>query len=222
MLQKDAEEQGRQIAGVEPRAAELERRMEEMQGRIHEKITMLVSKSEEHSSLIERSSSTVATFSERITSYEKEVKEATDSNFDSFKQEVEKKILDLFDTTEDQTSQIELLNKSMDSVTDQSNRTLEDVVLTQTELHGIKNIMIEDKELIVKRVAEQKEAVEKEVVGISARFDRLEAAQDHEVAASCSYSRLSSITEPLPCRWLSSSWWCSELRRPGNTAMGWR
>ena len=183
VLQKDAEEQGRQIAGVEPRAAELERRMEEMQGRIHEKITMLVSKSEEHSSLIERSSSTVATFSERITSYEKEVKEATDSNFDSFKQEVEKKILDLFDTTEDQTSQIELLNKSMDSVTDQSNRTLEDVVVTQTELHGIKKIVIDDKELIVKRVVEQKEATKKELVGISARFDRLEAAQDHEVAA---------------------------------------
>ena len=164
---------------------ELERRMEEMQGRIQEKITLLVSQSEEHKSLIERSSSTVAMFSEKVTSYEKEVKENSHSgaqDLDSFKQEVERKMLDLFDTTEDQSSQLEQLNISLASVMDQSNRTLEDVVGTQSELKGLKNIMLDDRELIVKRVAEQKESSETEVAGMIERFEKLESAQDQEVS----------------------------------------
>ena len=170
---------------MEPRAMELERRMEEMQGRIQEKITLLVSQSEEHKSLIERSSSTVAMFSEKVTSYEKEVKENSYSgaqDLDSFKQEVERKMLDLFDTTEDQSSQLEQLNVSLTSVTDQSNRTLEDVVGTQSELQGLKKIMLDDRELIVKRVAEQKESSETEVAGMIERFEKLESAQDQEVS----------------------------------------
>ena len=87
--------------------------------------------------MIERSSSSVAMFSEKITSYEKEVREVANSgvqDLDSFKQEVERKILELFDTTEDQGSQIESLTSNLGSVTDQSNRTLEDIVVTQAEL----------------------------------------------------------------------------------------
>ena len=184
VLQKEAEEQGRQMASVEPRAAELEQRVEEMQSKIQEKITLLVSRSEEHSTLIERSSSSVAMFSEKITSYEKEVKEVANSGsqgLDSFKQEVERKILELFDTTEDQGSQIESLTSNLGSVNDQSNRTLEDVVVTQAELAGMKKIVGEDHELIVRRVAEQKEAADLELASMSARFDRLEANTEHEV-----------------------------------------
>ena len=69
VLRREAEEQGRQMALVEPRAKELEQKVEEMQSKIQEKITLLVSRSEEHSTLIERSSSSVANFSEKITNY---------------------------------------------------------------------------------------------------------------------------------------------------------
>ena len=184
-LRKEAEEQGRQMALVEPRAKELEQKVEEMQSKIQEKITLLVSRSEEHSTLIERSSSSVAMFSEKITSYEKEVKEVANSgvqDLDSFKQEVERKILELFDTTEDQGSQIESLTSNLGSVTDQSNRTLEDVVVTQAELTGMKKIVADDHELIVRRVADQKEAADLQLASISARFDRLEATAEHEVS----------------------------------------
>ena len=179
------------MASVEPRAAELEQRVEEMQSRIQEKITLLVSRSEEHSTLIERSSSSVAMFSEKITSYEKEVKEVANSgsqDLDCFKQEIERKILELFDTTEDQGSQIESLTSNLAGVTDQSNRTLEDVVVTQAELAGMKKIVGEDHELIVRRVAEQKEAADLELAGIAARFDRLEANAEHEVSCHKLYS----------------------------------
>ena len=184
-LRKEAEEQGRQMALVEPRAKELEQKVEEMQSKIQEKITLLVSRSEEHSTLIERSSSSVAMFSEKITSYEKEVREVANSgvqDLDSFKQEVERKILELFDTTEDQGSQIESLTTNLGSVTDQSNRTLEDVVVTQAELAGMKKIVADDHELIVRRVADQKEAADLQLASISARFDRLEATAEHEVS----------------------------------------
>merc|ERR1719234_685549 len=184
VLQREAEEQGRQMASVEPRASELEQRVDQMQSRIQEKITLLVSRSEEHSTLIERSSSSVAMFSEKITSYEKEVKEVTNSgshDLDAFKQEVERKILELFDTTEDQGSQIESLTNNMSSVNDQSNRTLEDVVVTQSELAGMKKIVVDDRELIVRRVAEQKEAADLELASIAARFERLEANAQHEL-----------------------------------------
>ena len=172
------------MASVEPRAAELEQKVEEMQNRIQEKITLLVSRSEEHSTLIERSSSSVAMFSEKITSYEKEVKEVANSgsqDLEGFKHEIERKILELFDTTEDQGSQIESLTSSLGSINDQSNRTLEDVVVTQAELAGMKKIVGEDHELIVRRVAEQKEAADLELASMSARFDRLEANAEHEV-----------------------------------------
>ena len=141
------------MASVEPRASELEQRVDQMQSRIQEKITLLVSRSEEHSTLIERSSSSVAMFSEKITSYEKEVKEVTNSgshDLDAFKQEVERKILELFDTTEDQGSQIESLTNNLSSVNDQSNRTLEDIVVTQSELAGMKKVVVDDRELIVR------------------------------------------------------------------------
>ena len=173
------------MALVEPRAKELEQKVEEMQSKIQEKITLLVSRSEEHSTLIERSSSSVAMFSEKITSYEKEVREVANSgvqDLDSFKQEVERKILELFDTTEDQGSQIESLTSNLGSVTDQSNRTLEDVVVTQAELAGMKKIVADDHELIVRRVADQKEAADLQLASISARFDRLEATAEHEVS----------------------------------------
>ena len=156
-----------------------------MQSKIQEKITLLVSRSEEHSTLIERSSSSVAMFSEKITSYEKEVREVANSgvqDLESFKQEVERKILELFDTTEDQGSQIESLTNNLGSVTDQSNRTLEDVVVTQAELAGMKKIVADDHELIVRRVADQKEAADLQLASISARFDRLEATAEHEVS----------------------------------------
>ena len=184
-LRREAEEQGRQMALVEPRAKELEQKVKEMQSKIQEKITLLVSRSEEHSTLIERSSSSVAMFSEKITSYEKEVREVANSgvqDLDSFKQEVERKILELFDTTEDQGSQIESLTTNLGSVTDQSNRTLEDVVVTQAELAGMKKIVADDHELIVRRVADQKEAADLQLASISARFDRLEATAEHEVS----------------------------------------
>ena len=184
VLQREAEEQGRQMAAVEPRAAELEQKVEEMQSKIQEKITLLVSRSEEHSNLIERSSTSIAMFSEKITSYEKEVKEVANSgthDLDSFKQEVERKILELFDTTEDQANQIESLNSNLSSVNDQSNRTLEDVVVTQSELAGMKKIVSDDHELIVWRVADQKEAADLERAGIAARFERLEANAEQEV-----------------------------------------
>ena len=155
-----------------------------MQSKIQEKITLLVSRSEEHSNLIERSSTSIAMFSEKITSYEKEVKEVANSgthDLDSFKQEVERKILELFDTTEDQANQIESLNSNLSSVNDQSNRTLEDVVVTQSELAGMKKIVSDDHELIVRRVADQKEAADLELASIAARFERLEANAEQEV-----------------------------------------
>ena len=170
--------------------------MEEIQGRIQEKITLLVSQSEEHRSLIERSSSTVAMFSEKITSYEKEMKEVSDSgasDLDSFKQDVERRLLDMFDTAEDQGSQLEQISKSLEGVSDLSNRTLEDVVVTQSEVQGLKKVMVDDRELIVKRILEQKEVVDTELAGIEERFGRLELAQDHEVV--CIYSLVGGHSE---------------------------
>jgi len=110
-----------------------------------------------------------------------EVANSGSQDLDSFKQEVERKILELFDTTEDQGSQIESLTSNLGSVNDQSNRTLEDVVVTQAELAGMKKIVGEDHELIVRRVAEQKEAADLELASMSARFDRLEANAEHEL-----------------------------------------
>ena len=136
VLQREAEEQGRQMAAVEPRAAELEQKVEEMQSKIQEKITLLVSRSEEHSNLIERSSTSIAMFSEKITSYEKEVKEVANSgthDLDSFKQEVERKILELFDTTEDQANQIESQRPIQPSPQGQGNAELVERVNGQAD-----------------------------------------------------------------------------------------
>ena len=136
VLQREAEEQGRQMAAVEPRAAELEQKVEEMQSKIQEKITLLVSRSEEHSNLIERSSTSIAMFSEKITSYEKEVKEVANSgthDLDSFKQEVERKILELFDTTEDQADQIESQRPIQPSPQGQGNAELVERVNGQAD-----------------------------------------------------------------------------------------
>ena len=124
------------MAAVEPRAAELEQKVEEMQSKIQEKITLLVSRSEEHSTLIERSSTSVAMFSEKITSYEKEVKEVANSgthDLDSFKQEVERKILELFDTTEDQANQIESQRPIQPSPQGQGNAELVERVNGQAD-----------------------------------------------------------------------------------------
>ena len=136
VLQREAEEQGRQMAAVEPRAAELEQKVEEMQSKIQEKITLLVSRSEEHSNLIERSSTSIAMFSEKITSYGKEVKEVANSgthDLDSFKQEVERKILELFDTTEDQANQIESQRPIQPSPQGQGNAELVERVNGQAD-----------------------------------------------------------------------------------------
>ena len=136
VLQREAEEQGRQMAAVEPRAAELEQKVEEMQSKIQEKITLLVSRSEEHSNLIERSSTSIAMFSEKITSYGKEVKEVANSgthDLDSFKQEVERKILELFDTTEDQADQIESQRPIQPSPQGQGNAELVERVNGQAD-----------------------------------------------------------------------------------------
>ena len=124
------------MAAVEPRTVELEQKVEEMQSKIQEKITLLVSRSEEHSTLIERSSTSVAMFSEKITSYGKEVKEVANSgthDLDSFKQEVERKILELFDTTEDQANQIESQRPIQPSPQGQGNAELVERVNGQAD-----------------------------------------------------------------------------------------
>ena len=172
VLQREAEEQGRQMAAVEPRAAELEQKVEEMQSKIQEKITLLVSRSEEHSTLIERSSTSVAMFSEKITSYEKEVKEVANSgthDLDSFKQEVERKILELFDTTEDQADQIESQRPIQPSPQGQGNAELVERVNGQADaVESVESELETAKDRLRKNV-EAVEGINKSILVLESR-----------------------------------------------------
>ena len=172
VLQREAEEQGRQMAAVEPRAAELEQKVEEMQSKIQEKITLLVSRSEEHSNLIERSSTSIAMFSEKITSYEKEVKEVANSgthDLDSFKQEVERKILELFDTTEGQANQIESQRPIQPSPQGQGNAELVERVNGQADaVESVESELETAKDRLRKNV-EAVEGINKSILVLESR-----------------------------------------------------
>ena len=55
--------------------------------------------------------------------------------------------------------------------------------------------MLDDRELIVKRVAEQKDSSETEVASMIERFEKLESAQDQEVRLE--FNALNDITSYL-------------------------
>ena len=143
-----------------------------MQSKIQEKITLLVSRSEEHSNLIERSSTSIAMFSEKITSYGKEVKEVANSgthDLDSFKQEVERKILELFDTTEDQANQIESQRPIQPSPQGQGNAELVERVNGQADaVESVESELETAKDRLRKNV-EAVEGINKSILVLESR-----------------------------------------------------
>ena len=87
------------ISEVEPYAQGINTKVAELEHNIREKISLLVSKTEEHRIMIEQSATSLFGFSEKIVSYEKDQEKITEhmtksseKEFDAFKQEIDSKV----------------------------------------------------------------------------------------------------------------------------------
>jgi hypothetical protein len=161
----------------------------------NEKITLLISSKEEHSSMFEMLSSSIKTIETRLTSGDQKQKAIAESllitsegQFNEMKHQFDGKIAELITITNEHGGILEQYDDRMTEMVEQSRRFQQDLSYTNREVEELKKQNGEDRELVVMRFRETKDTME-------SFFQRLETLQSTQSQESSRVEIIAKQTE---------------------------
>merc|ERR1719348_2684148 len=183
VLNENNEEHGKALSTLEPFTKTINNKVTDLEKQIQEKIKMIFSQTEEHRQLIEKSSSSISVFSEKILSYEKDqhnlteqLENKTSEELNKLREQLEKRVLGTENSLEIQEAKLLSLEARIEGTSGQAERMLEDLVHHGSELNDMRQTLAKETDLVVKRVAEQ----QNNLSTLEERFERMETAQIYE------------------------------------------
>jgi len=172
-----------EISALKPVTNALEVKVENLASKMGNDIAMIISKTDEHKELIERSTTNMSVFSEKILSYEKEqssltevVQTRTQEDIANLREEFGVQVNGLMGNLEQQGNKLSTLEAKLEGTSGQTDRMLEDLVQHNSEIMTVKETLRHETDLIVKKLSQQ----QNEVVSLEKRFEDMESAQIYE------------------------------------------
>jgi chromosome segregation ATPase len=176
------------LSELEPYAQGINTKVAELENNIHERIGLLIAKSEEHRSMIEKSTTSLSVFSEKIVTYEKEQREISENltknsaeEFVAFKQEMDSKVSNLITQSGYQEDKIEKIVENISSMNEERSKDTEQLQAQKEEITRLKKEFQNENELIVKRFSEQKGSIESINLTLEQQFEKIDVLQANEV-----------------------------------------
>ena len=159
--------------------------VEDLQSKIGNEIATIMSKTEEHRQLIEKSTSSISVFSEKILAYEKEktdlnvvLQNKTEEDFKKLRDQLEANVTGFKNKLDEQGTKLSSLEAKLEGTSGQTDRMLEDLVHHNSDIMEVKEALNHETSLIVKRMNNQQNEME----SLEKRFEDFESAQTNEVS----------------------------------------
>jgi len=158
-----------------------------LENKIEEKIDMLVIKTEEHKSMIEKSSTTLSIFSKKLTASEEKQKEISESlvktsseDLHAFKQEVDSQVSMLATKIDNQEDKIGKMDESLSKLEEENHNSTERIEGQQQDILNLNKDFERENELIVKKFSEQKSSIDKISLTLEQQFENISALKGAE------------------------------------------
>jgi len=183
---------GVKLSELEPFAQGVNTKVAELENKIQERISLLISKSEENRSLIEMSTSSMSIVSEKIVAYEKDQKNMSENfiknsseEFETFKQEIDSKVFNLNLKTDKHTNQFENIETNISHMNEDNEKIKEEIMQQKNEsinrLENLKKDLENENGLIVTKLSEQNKSVETISMTLEQQFEKMAAVQNTEL-----------------------------------------
>jgi len=168
---------------LKPITKNLEVKVENLESKIGSEIAMIISKTEEHKELIERSTSSISVFSEKILAYENDqsdltevLQKKTEEDITNLREQLGSHVTGIKTQLDAQGNKLSTLEAKLEGTSGQTDRMLEDLVQHNSDIITVKEALNHETGLIVKRISQQ----QNEVTSLEKRFEDLESAQIYE------------------------------------------
>merc|ERR1711892_1361188 len=151
------------------------------------KIMTLLTANEEHSSFFEKVTSNISTIETKMTSYDQRQKAITENllitseaQLNEIRNKFDNRIAELVKRTDDHSDMFEQTQVKIVHMYDQSNKIEEDLFHTQRDVEELKKQGGNERELVVLKIKEQKETLEKFFRSLEQKVETIETTQIKE------------------------------------------